>query len=89
MFRSFKQLEVWTGRIPDWRVWEGLDIVFVDTTLKSGIKDFAPTPELLWPFKQGIVSEAEYVDIYYRLTRERFIKNPEPWLCLINHERIC
>ncbi|WP_107333904.1 hypothetical protein [Klebsiella pneumoniae] len=89
MFHDFKQLEVWTGRIPDWRKWEELDILFVDTTLKSGEKIFAPTPELLWPYKQGIVNQAEYVEIYYKLTRERFKRDPEPWIWLINQGRIC
>lgn len=84
-----KQLEVWTGRIQDWRYYEGTDILFYDTTLKSGDLNFAPSPELLWPYKRGEYNDAEYTEIFYQLTRERYRVNPEPWEWLIQQERIC
>lgn len=87
--RDTRVLEVWTGRICDWRYWDNTDVLFVDTSLKSGEKEFAPTPELLWPYKQGIVSKDEYEQVFLNLTRKRFQRNPDPWYWLIHQQKIC
>lgn len=87
--RPQRTLEVFTNRIADRHKWKDTDVLFYDITLKSGDLVFAPTPELLWPYKQGIINDQEYVDVFNRLTRTRFRKDPDPWYWLINQRRIC
>lgn len=89
MYTFSGQLDVWTGRVNDWRHYQNTDILFFDCTLKTGDIRFAPTGELLWPYKRGEYTDEEYTAIYYQITRERFRDDPEPWLWLIRQERIC
>ncbi|QDB71218.1 hypothetical protein CPT_Moabite_188 [Serratia phage Moabite] len=81
-------LEVFTGRIQDWREWHNSDVLFYDITLKSGDRVFAPSAELLYPYKQGLINSREYGEIYYRLLRQRYRKDPEPFEWLIRQRRI-
>lgn len=83
-----RTLEVYTTRISDWREWHNSDVLFYDITLKSGDVVFAPPPELLYPYKQGLIKSREYGEIYYRLLRERFRNDPEPFYWLIKQEAI-
>lgn len=84
-----KTLTVFTGRIADRRKWEGTDVHVRDITLLSGDKTFAPTPELLWPHKQGLITTVEYQRIFLDITRNRYRRDPEPWLDMVHLGRVC
>jgi uncharacterized protein YeaO (DUF488 family) len=83
-----KVLEVFTIQISRHRLLRRTDIEFFDCTVKSGDKIFAPTTELLWAYKCGHLTAAEYTDRYYRLCRQRFRKDPQPWLALLGKGRV-
>lgn len=83
-----KELEVFTIQIAKHRLLFRTDIEFIDTTVKSGEKVFAPSTELLWAYKCGHLSEAEYIDRFYKLCRQRYRRDPEPWLRLLRRGRV-
>lgn len=83
-----RTLEVFTIQISKHRILNGTDIYFIDTSLKSGEKLFAPSPEILWGYKAGHLSTREYYTRYMRLIRDRFRRNPEPFLELLNMGKI-
>ena len=46
----------------------------LNTTVKSGIKAFAPTWDMVMGHKQGKISDEEYTKLYYALMRESWKK---------------
>jgi uncharacterized protein YeaO (DUF488 family) len=62
------------------------DIVFVDTTVKSGVKMFAPTWAMVLGLKGGEYSEEEYTVMYKQLMRESFQKDRVKWLTFLKEK---
>lgn len=84
-----KQLEVYTARISDWRHWRNTDVLFLDTTLMSGDLTFAPTGDILWPYKRGEIDEDTYTERYYRTLQQRIQNDYRPWKWLVYQEAVC
>lgn len=84
-----KRLEIFTGRISDWRHWQNTDVLFLDITLMSGDLTFAPTGATLWPYKRGEIDEDAYTESYYRTLQERIRNDYRPWRWLLQQESVC
>ncbi len=62
----------------------------IDITVKSGIKAFAPSWEIVMGYKDGRISEKQYRLDYIRLMNISFGKSPETWRSLLRraeHDR--
>lgn len=81
-----KSIEVYTIQLWKHRRLNQTDIVFVDVTWKSGDRMFAPTAEILFPYKSKMINENEYINAYNQLTYERFLRNPDYWIDLLSYE---
>lgn len=82
---SDRTVTIATGRI-------GLDDAdAVDTTVKSASTDegraLAPTWDMVMGYKEGRLTDAQYTDQYLKLLRERYAKDPAPFLSLLQRER--
>lgn len=55
------------------------DSRYLDTTVKSGDKTFAPTWEMVMGHKQGKISDEEYVQKYYDMMRDSYQENRHRW----------
>lgn len=53
---------------------------FLDTTIKSGTKLFAPTWDMVQRHKAGTLSDDGYTELYYGLMRTSYTQNKEVWL---------
>lgn len=78
-----RYIEVYTIQLWKHRRLQRTDINFIDVTWKSGIRFFAPTPEILFPYKAGDITEKDYIFAYREVTWNRFKKDPNFWLDLI------
>jgi uncharacterized protein YeaO (DUF488 family) len=52
---------------------------YLDITVKSGERAFAPTWTMVMGVKQGRISEDEYIREYYALMRESYRQNRQRW----------
>ena len=52
---------------------------YLDVTVKSGDKAFAPTWKMVMGVKQGRMSEEEYTREYYERMRESYRQNRQRW----------
>ena len=77
-------MELWTIQMAQWRTARDLGIPFLDTTVKSGDKVFAPTWDIVMGVKNGSVSEAAYTEEYRRLMRVSYRSHQPRWLELCN-----
>jgi uncharacterized protein YeaO (DUF488 family) len=79
---------VGTARI-DFRGWAGQRVL--DTTVKSGTglgAVFAPTWDLVMPWKQGDLDWAAYRRQYTELMRQRYAANPSAFLEALNSDEL-
>lgn len=79
---------LYTAQMGRWREAEKLGIPFVDITVKSGNKAFAPTWDFLMEHKKG-GSDQSYIDKFLPLMRKSYKANRKVWLDLIGNEVVC
>ena len=60
----------------------------MDITVKSGIKMFAPTWDMVMGYKDGRISEEEYTEMYYNLMRQSYRTNREEWDKELSREKL-
>lgn len=68
------EIRIKTVQIAQWRKVQGPD-VFMDITVKSGFKPFAPTWDMLMAFRADEMSEEHYQVRYVELLIERILNN--------------
>lgn len=81
-------MKFYTTTVYSWRKIKKLDIPFLDTTVKTGNKLFAPTWPLLTKYQNGFITDEEYTKCYYELMRESYVNNKEEWGKLFEHETL-
>lgn len=64
------------------------DIPYLDTTVKSGYWQLAPSWEIVMGVKSGKITEAEYTEQYWAMLEWRYETYPEFFEWLITHEKI-
>lgn len=77
-----------TCRVPYYRQLEELGIPWLDTTVKSGDKVFAPTWKMVMDYKEGKLSEEAYKQQYMALMKESWERHPERWLEVLDTDRL-
>jgi ribA/ribD-fused uncharacterized protein len=60
----------------------------LDTTVKSGVKAFAPRWDMVMAHKEQRLSDEQYTDQYLRMMRDSRRDNPTVWKKLEEHEKI-
>lgn len=70
---------IYTIQLSQWRLAKQQDIYLLDTTVKSGIKTFAPTWEMVRSYKAGELSEEAYTHLYRERINRLHNENPEIW----------
>ena len=72
-------MKLYTTPVYNWRKVKAQGIEFLDSTVKTGNKIFAPTWPLLAKYKAKMIDEDEYTECYYQLMRESYINNRMEW----------
>ena len=86
-------VEVWTIQMGQWRKAKALGIELVDITVKSGLKAFAPTWEMVESVKTCTPEnkasvESEYVVNYRLAMQHSWLENREEWVALLGKPKI-
>lgn len=74
---------VYTIQMSQWRLLAEHDILLLNTTVKNGVKAFAPTWDIVLQVKAGIITPEEYTVVYRRLMTESFRNNRQTWADII------
>ncbi|AUR89251.1 protein of unknown function DUF488 [Vibrio phage 1.121.O._10N.286.46.C4] len=80
-------MKVYTCTLNNVDMVELLDIPWLDVTVKSGDKTFAPTWDFLMEYKKD-KDEQKYVDKFIPLMRESYKSNTASWMELINKKEV-
>jgi hypothetical protein len=70
------------------RLAERLDIPVIDTTVKSGLRIFAPTWHMVTSVKDGTISEETYTKMYFDLMRNSYRDHNDIWAEFCNREEV-
>ena len=83
-------MKLYTCQMSSWRKAEKLGIPFIDITVKSGDKTFAPAWDFLMEYKRDGTPQAEqkYIDKFTPLMRESFKNNKTRWMEVVNMEEV-
>jgi len=71
-----------------WRIARDQEIPFLDTTVKSGDKVFAPSWQIVMDVKAKIITPDEYTVHYTAMMRESYTHNKERWLEVCNMKQV-
>lgn len=61
---------------------------YLDITVKSGDKTFAPTWEMVMGVKRSRMTEEDYTQEYYAMMRESYRNNRQRWDEVLNMEEV-
>ena len=83
-------MEIYTYQIAKWRVVKAHDsgILLLDTTVKSGYKQVAPSWEMVLGSKDGSMSEEKYTALYHDILDYSRRVNPNFWASLLRLEKV-
>ena len=81
-------MDVSTIQMAKHRKLESLGIELIDTTVKSGIKAFAPSWEMVLGHKTGKISDEEYTKQYREMMLRSYMINQTIWFNLLQKEKI-
>ena len=59
-----------------------------DITVKTGDPDFAPTWDMVMKYKNGSLSEEDYIEMYRQLMLNTYNTKREKWNKILNKDRI-
>ena len=82
-------MELHTAQIAQWRTANERKLYFIDTTVKSGDSVFAPTWDIVMDHKSGRITDEEYTEVYRRIMRASYLRDPERWLEVCQMEHVC
>lgn len=80
--------QIWTVQMARVRHIKDPEIHPLDTTAKSGTKEFAPHFNDVMRYKDGFLSENQYTDIYLRKMRDSQQQFPSVWKRLLKHKKV-
>lgn len=82
-------MRVWTIQLAKWRMLTRTEVHLVDTTVKSGIKELAPSWDLLTRYRMDPVGmEATYRKEFAELMSRSQEEHPEVWDSLLRMETV-
>lgn len=82
-------MELFTAQLAQWRTVQQLNIPYLDTTIKSGLRYFSPTWEMVSGYKKKIITEEEYSAQYLELMAGSQVKVPKAWEKLFTYDQLC
>lgn len=72
-------MEVSTIQMAQWRKAEPLGFEIIDTTVRSGIKAFAPTWDMVTKHKTRVMSDEEYTKLFNDMMGKSMVLNAVVW----------
>lgn len=81
-------VELYTIQNSNWRLASELGVSFIDTSVKSGRKEFAPTWSMVLAYKDGRLSERAYETIYRARMARSQDANESAWEELYGLSRV-
>lgn len=79
---------VYTIQLGQWRHARDRCVPLLDVTVKSGIKELAPTWELLQRYRSKQTTAEEYTVEFYTLMRESYRTDPMQWASILDTAEI-
>lgn len=79
-------MDLFTIQVGRFRIAAKRKVEFLDTTVKSGLKIFSPTWDMVLGHKDGSVSDEEYTTRYRARMRQSWIDNREQWEAILRKE---
>jgi uncharacterized protein YeaO (DUF488 family) len=70
---------IYTIQMGQWRLARQQGIRLIDTTIKSGVRAFAPTWEMVQSYKAGELSEEDYTHLYRERINQLYRADPDVW----------
>lgn len=82
-------MEIYTYQIGKWRKVKAMEgVKAIDTTVRTGFKQLAPTWSMVLDYKRGELSEQKYTQMYHKLLECSRELHPEFWKALYRLEKI-
>lgn len=86
-------MELYTIQIAQWREAKARGVTFIDTTVKSGHKELAPTWEMVYLSKNSTDENREanhrvYTDLYKAIVVRSYKTNPDFWHSLLANDKL-
>ena len=81
-------MKVHTAQMNQWRRLKAQGIPYIDTTVKTGVKAFAPSWDMVLGVKDGSLSPADYTRRYHDMMELSFIAYPDEWQELLAHDEV-
>ena len=75
-------------QLAKWRKAKELNIPILDITAKSGISAFAPDFVVVIDYKNKMIDEFRYTDIYLKKMRNSFATDKDQWLKLLDYDSV-
>lgn len=82
-------MKIYTLQLAKWRMAKRLKVPLVDTTVKTGRKELAPSWEMVLGIKNKELSTDQYTEQYIKLMKDSQVQHPEFWLSLLEQETLC
>ena len=79
-------MNVYTIQVCRWKLCQSKNICFIDTTVKTGYKELAPTWDMAMSYKKGELSEDKYTELYLDILKTSYQNNPSFWADLLNSD---
>ena len=80
-------MKLYTIQMSSWRKAMNIGVPFLDVTVKSGDKQFAPTWDFLMKYKTDQDEDA-YTEKFIPLMRENFKNNKQYWLDILSKDSL-
>ena len=81
-----RTINLYTVQMARWRKVKAAGLTILDTTVKSGHREVAPTWDMVMGHKAGTVSDEEYVRQYKLLLDRSLRENQDWWVNLLQSE---
>lgn len=81
-------MKLWTVQMSQWRVARDREIPFLDTTVKSGDRVFAPSWDIVTKVKAHEITPEQYTEQYTRMMRNSYVQNHARWMEVCQMERV-
>lgn len=87
-YETRKRIEIFTGQMGKRHAAAKIGLPVLDITAMSGNTVFAPDWKILKQYKQGLVSNGRYTDVYREKMYASMESHPEEWEKLAGYKRV-
>jgi hypothetical protein len=79
-------MDLFTIQVGRYRLAQKHKVEFIDTTVKSGLKIFAPTWDMVLGHKDGSWSDDRYTEEYLRMMRNSWNTHRDEWMAILQRQ---